>query len=67
MLLKTQYWHASKRTELFNSNRPAFVLPLNWRPNFYGDKATGSTTMDFMWTVWIKGETDTRYRILSKQ
>ena len=66
MLLKTQYWHASKRTKLFEDNPPAFILALNWRPNFFGELATGSPTMDFIWTVWIKGETDTRFRILSK-
>jgi hypothetical protein len=66
MLLKTQYWHASKRTKLFKDNPPAFILALNWRPNFFGEAATGSPTMDFIWTVWIKGETDTRFRILNR-
>ena len=66
MLLKTQYWHASKRIKLFTDHPPAYILPLTWRPNFFGDKATGSPTMDFLSTVWIKGETDTKYRSLKK-
>lgn len=52
MLLKSQYWHAKKRTELFNRNTPKFILPLTWRPDFDG---RGSPTMDLLWTVWIKG------------
>lgn len=66
MLLKTQYWHARQRTTLFNESPPSYVLALNWRPNFFGDKATGSPTMDFIWTVWIYGDTNTKYRILDK-
>lgn len=66
LLLKTQYWHASKRTKLFKDHPPAYVLPLNWRPNFFGEKATGSPTMDFIWCVWMAGQSDTRYRILEK-
>lgn len=66
MLLKAHYWHASKRSSLFKNNPPAFILPLTWRPNFFGSKSTGSPTMDFQWTVWIKGENDTRYRLLEK-
>jgi hypothetical protein len=66
MLLKTQYWHASKRTKLFNDHPPAYILPLTWRPNFFGDKATGSPTMDFAWTLWLANDNDTKYRLLSK-
>lgn len=66
MLLKCQYWHVRKRTELFERNPPAYVLPLTWRPNFFGDKATGSSTIDFIWTVWVKGDIVTKYKLLSK-
>ena len=38
-----------KRIDLFNSNPPAFVLPLSWRPDFGGG---GAPTMDVLWTVW---------------
>lgn len=72
MLLKSQYWHAEKRTKLFADYPPAYVLALNWRPDFKeaeniaskGKK--GAPLMEVLWTVWIRGQTDTRYRILSK-
>lgn len=66
MLLKSQYWHASKRTKLFRDHPPAYVLPLNWRPDFLAGERGGSPTMECIWTVWKRGLTDTRYRILSK-
>lgn len=62
MLLKSQYWHAAKRKELFKNTKPAFVLPLTWRPDFLqherqeGEK--GSPTMDVAWTVWKKGNNE---------
>jgi len=52
MLLKSQFWHARKRTALFHKHRPAMILPLTWRPDFLGQ---GGPTMDVMWCVWIKG------------
>jgi len=64
MILKSQYWHAKKRTELFRQNPPAYVLPLTWRPDFGGG---GAPTMEVHWTVWIKGDVDTKYRLLSKE
>lgn len=66
MLMKSQYWHAAKRTALFAEYPPAWVLPLNWRPDFMNGERGGSPTMDVAWTVWIKGNADTRYRVLSK-
>lgn len=36
MLLKSQYWHAKKRYPLFLETKPAFILPLTWRPDFMG-------------------------------
>ena len=71
MLLKSQYWHAASRTSLFEKYPPTWVLPLNWRPDFLeyerkeGDKK-GAPTMEVAWSVWIKGDTDTKYRILKK-
>ena len=65
-LLKTQYWHASKRTELFRNNPPAYILALNWRPDFLFGEKGGSPTMDVCWNVWITGDTNTKYRVLSK-
>lgn len=66
MLLKSQYWHASKRTSLFKKYPPAYVLALNWRPDFLNKERGGAPTMECLWTVWIQGNTDTRYRILQK-
>lgn len=66
MLLKSQYWHASKRTKLFTDYPPAYVLALNWRPDFMNGERGGAPTMECVWTVWVEGNTDTRYRILSK-
>jgi len=63
MLLKSQYWHAAKRTKLFVQHPPAYVLPLNWRPDFNGGK---NPLMDMLWTIWIEGEIDTRFRIIGK-
>lgn len=66
MVLKSQYWHVKKRLKLFNSNPPAFVLPLTWRPDFMGGSRGGSPTMEVHWTVWIKGCNNTRYIPLVK-
>lgn len=71
MVLKSQYWHASKRKKLFYEFPPAYVLALSWRPDFLfdqrkeGDKKA-APTMECIWTVWIEGNYDTRYRILQK-
>lgn len=58
MLLKSQYWHAKSRYELFKSNPPSYVLPLTWRPDFLeherkeGEKK-GAPTMEVAWSVWL--------------
>lgn len=71
MLLKSQYWHAAKRMKLFNEFPPAYVLPLSWRPDFLfdtrkpGDKV--NPTMEVAWSVWINGDTNTKYRILGRR
>lgn len=72
MLLKSQYWHASKRIKLFEKYPPAFVLPLSWRPDFLeherkiGDKK-GAPTMEVAWTVWEKEcQHETIYKPLLK-
>lgn len=61
LLLKSQYWHARKRLELFRSYPPSFVCPLTWRPDFlFKKRGKGSPLMDVMWVVWC-GCHDTRY------
>ena len=66
LLLKSQYWHAKKRLELFRQYPPSFICPLTWRPDFMlGKRGCGSPLIDVMWVIW--GEThDTRYVPLEK-
>jgi hypothetical protein len=65
MLLKSQYWHASRRYNLFEETKPAWVLPLTWRPDFtMGGK--GSPLMDVLWTVWYPTLTTCEYIPLLK-
>lgn len=53
LLLKSQYWHAKKRIDLFKDHRPLFVLPLTWRPDFlFKTRGSGSPLMDVIWVVW---------------
>lgn len=67
MLVKSQYWHANKRFFLFYENKPAYILPLTWRPDFlFKTRGSGSPLMDVMWCVWIPGATKTEYRPLLK-
>jgi len=64
-LLKSQYWHAKSRIQLFFDTKPRYVLPLTWRPDFIGG---GSPTMEVLWTVWIKGFTGSpEYILLRKE
>lgn len=71
MLLKSQYWHAKGRHGLFIKNPPAYVLPLTWRPDFLeherkaGDKK-GAPTMEVAWTVWVRGNFNSKYIPLPK-
>lgn len=51
-LLKAQYWNSKKRYTLFYETKPAYVLPLTWRPDFTGQK---NSLMDCIWCVWFFG------------
>lgn len=62
LLLKSQFWHAAKRYELFQTIPPAWILPLTWRPDFTGK---GQAMMDMSWVVW-NGNGNTRYRPLKR-
>ena len=66
MVLKSQYWHAKKRSALFKEFPPAYILPLTWRPDFMGGERGGAPTMEVHWTVWLAGDTNTKYRILDR-
>ena len=63
LLLKSQFWHAASRVDLFRRFPPAFVLPLTWRPDFTGK---GASLLDMIWVVWHKSADSTRYIPLSK-
>lgn len=52
-LLKSQYWHSSRRLALFERHRPHAVLPLTWRPDFHFGAKGGSPTMECIWTVFM--------------
>lgn len=54
-LLKSQFWHARSRLQLFRDNPPSYVLPLTWRPDFLYGAKSGSPTMEILWTVWGVG------------
>ena len=66
MLLKSQYWHAAKRVALFSDIRPAYVLPLTWRPDFLFEARGGSPLMEVHWCVWTQGSSKTEYIPLIK-
>lgn len=65
LLLKSQFFHASRRLELFRFYPQAYVLPLTWRPVLCPTRGK-QPTMEFSWFVWIKGNHDTRYIPLEK-
>lgn len=52
MLLKIDYWNAISRLPLFDSHRPAFFLPLTWRPAFLEKERGKSPLMNCAWVVW---------------
>lgn len=55
LLLKSQYWRAKKRRDLFEKIKPTFVCPLTWRPDFQFKKheKRHSPLMDVQWCVWM--------------
>ena len=53
LLLKSQYWNAKIRYQLFHEIQPTEILPLTWRPDFlFKTRGSGSPLMDMMWVVW---------------
>ncbi len=49
LVLKSTFWHAARRAELFEKFTPSAIHPLRWRPDF---KNLGAPTMEIMWCVW---------------
>lgn len=66
LLLKSQYWHARKRIDLFNMWPPMYILPLTWRPDFAFGERGGAPTMECIWTVWTYPYAITEYYLLPK-
>jgi len=66
MLLKSTYWHSSRRTELFYRRKPSKILCLNWRPQFDERITKSSPTMDFIWTVWEPDSNVTEFIVCNK-
>jgi hypothetical protein len=65
LLLKSSFWHASSRTELFDAYPPARRYDLNWRLDFMNK---GAPVMECSWFVW-DGQTtpgQSRYTVLRK-
>ena len=54
LLLKSQYWHAKKRYDLYMKYKPTAVCPLTWRPDFLFKKKDKrhAPLMDVMWCIW---------------
>jgi len=51
MLLKSTYWQAAKRYDLFQRTKPLAIIAMSWRPAMSPERGK-SGTMDFIWTVW---------------
>jgi len=51
MLLKSTYWHASSRYDLFEQTKPMAIIAMTWRPAMSPERGKAAT-MDFIWTVW---------------
>lgn len=65
-LLKSQFWHARSRLELFQEHTPTYILPLTWRPDFLYGRKSGSPTMECIWTVWAGECAHAKYIPLGK-
>lgn len=65
LLLKSQFWHAEGRRELFRLYPPARIYALTWRPDFIGG---GAPTMECQWCVWQRGwASGTHYHLLARE
>jgi hypothetical protein len=52
LLLKSTFWHAAERQELFNRITPSRIIAPTWRPDFLG---LNRPTMEVIWCVWEQG------------
>lgn len=63
LLLKSQYFHAKNRIDLFEKYPPSVIYALTWRPDFMGK---GASTMDCVWIVWDKNREGTLYKLMKR-
>lgn len=63
LLLKSTFWHAASRYQLFIDHPPSMIYPLTWRPDFM---KRGAPTMDCTWFVWDVARSGTSYHPMKK-
>lgn len=64
LLLKSTFWHAARRSALFERHPPSHICALTWRPDFLNK---GGPTMDCSWFVWLPNrDGTTRYLLLKR-
>lgn len=63
LLLKSTFWHAKRRAQLFRTWPPSTIYALTWRLDFTG---AGRPHRDCIWCVWEPGNTGTRFELLDR-
>jgi hypothetical protein len=64
MLLKSTFWHADNRREIFLRMPPSKIIALTWRPDFLNLKRP---TMEVVWCLWEQGhEGPTAYELAER-
>ena len=53
LLLKSTFWHAANRLDLWEECRPSWQLPLTFRLDFTG---AGSPAMELTWFMWDRDD-----------
>lgn len=56
LLLKSNFWHASKRIKLWDDCTPTAQIPVAWRLAFLEAERGKSPLMDCTWFIWDKDE-----------
>ena len=51
LLLKSNYWHAKSRHQLFYDFLPTAIVPLTWRPKF--NETQKAPILDMIWNIWM--------------
>jgi len=66
MLLKSTYWHAASRYDLFEQTKPMAIIAMTWRPAMSPERGKAAT-MDFIWTVWDRKPSNKTEYILQRK